>query len=168
LRRQTGALLERFPILVYAIVATWVAMVVLAVGVAVVLSRADDNTKRIETGLLTTCKRVNYLRAQSNTSDYVQFRTLTSAVKRELALAKLGKDVDVHRLSAREFIKQAADLTVTPLTNCRRAVEHPRTYSLPVAGPIGNPRTGIIQLEVDRIIEQSRKLREDEGGLPER
>lgn len=49
-KEQAHRLRERFPILYYGFLCTWVSMIVLAVGVAVVVGRSNQNTQAIKAG----------------------------------------------------------------------------------------------------------------------
>lgn len=91
---------------------------------------------RLDAAVGGSCKRVNVLRAQSNLSDGVSFVVLT-----------MGGDG--------RFSKEAQQLRVTPLTDCRRAVRTPAFYRTPTAGPLGDPKTGKLRPKVARILRDS-------------
>lgn len=134
------------------------AFVVMLASVGYVLSTKPD-TGALRAGLVSSCERVNILRAQSNISDSVSFEILSLSGKREAALGKPGKpDAKLHKDSATLLFGQADKLTITGLTNCKLAVDSARTYKFPVASPIGVPETGDKMPMVDEIIEDSRRL----------
>jgi hypothetical protein len=118
-------------------------------------------------GLTQSCKRVNILRAQSNNSDYVVWDILTASAKRERYLQRTDLPIaarPVHAQSARVFETAAARLTVTPLTNCDKAVRVPNSYAFPTAGPLGNVKTGELKPEVVQVLRQSNDAVQADGN----
>lgn len=116
--------------------------------------------ERLHDGLAGSCHRVNVLRAQSNASDYVSFKILSLSGQREAALAKTSKSpavAHVHNKSAQGLWDQARNLTVTQMTDCEQAIEHPDSYKTPVAGPIGSPESGTTYPSVQKVLDQSRQ-----------
>lgn len=128
-------------------------------------TRATLNT--VHEGLVGSCNRVNVLRAQSNLSDTVSFNILSLSGRREHALVKLDSTAaKEHRQSAEGLFDQARSLTVTGITNCEEAVDHPAAYRPPIATPLGVPETGKLSPGVAKILADSKKLlvREDGNG----
>jgi hypothetical protein len=122
-------------------------------------AREAVSTKTLLASNANECARVNILRAQSNISNDVSFVILSSAAKRELALAKADRpDRAVHAQSAHAFIQNAERLKVTALTDCDHAVNRPVGFSFPLAGPIGDPRTGKQAPGVKEILRASDAL----------
>jgi len=123
-----------------------------------------DRLNAASTGI---CNRLNDARAQSNVSDAVSFGILTSSAQRERALARTksadDRDPEIHTRSARALEAQAKRLTVIPLTDCSEAIQDPQGYRNPTAGPIGDVRTGEINPQSARIIEQSERRLSDSG-----
>jgi hypothetical protein len=112
----------------------------------------------LQDGLRGSCDRVNVLRAQSNLSDSVSFNILSSSGIREKALAKSSPtkgERKTHNDSAEALFREADKLTVTVLTNCERAVDEADKYKTPVAGPIGEPRTGEFTEGVQHVLDDS-------------
>lgn len=113
------------------------------------------------------CERLNIVRAQSNVSDSVSFAILSNSGRREFALAKGDPDnAKLHADSAEELFAQAQKLTVIDLTDCQKALD-PK-YDYPLAGPIGNPRTGEyapgVQAVLDKSVELQRQAHKDNRG----
>jgi hypothetical protein len=114
---------------------------------------------QLHDGLKGSCSRVNVLRAQSNGSDLVSFRILSISAQREAILAKKDKaNAATHSKSAKGLASEAQRLTVTRLTDCEEAVNDPDHYSTPVAGPIGDPKTGELSEGVKQTLIDSEKL----------
>lgn len=122
-------------------------------------------TDTLHDGLVGSCDRVNVLRAQSNGSDLVSFRILSLSGQREASLAEGSKDSEskTHSDSAKALFGQAKLLTVTQLTDCERAVDHPKSYDTPIAGPIGDPATGELNQGVKRALDASAALLKQEA-----
>lgn len=122
----------------------------------------DATTDRLRSGLVSSCERVNVLRAQSNLSDVTSFNVLSATIKQELVVLDKGKTTPATRIARRaaieKFVKEANRLTVTGLTDCDRAVNNPESYDIPVADPIGDPLTGKIKDDTQQIIDQSEKF----------
>jgi hypothetical protein len=122
-------------------VLAYLVILVAALAGMVVYIRDANNVDRDRA--IVQCERVNVLRAQSNVTDVAVWRNFAAATKRELTLAEKGEDVKVHRQSADDFVKNANDITVTPLTDCRRAIDQPGEFGAPAAAfPVGDARTG--------------------------
>lgn len=103
--------------------------------------------RRIDTAVFGSCRRVNILRAQSNLSDSVSFVVLANAGQ----AAEKNGNTEVAKI----YFMEASKLTVTPLTNCNTAVKTPTIYQLPKPGPIGDPKTGNLSPETDKIVRES-------------
>jgi hypothetical protein len=118
-------------------------------------TKPDYGTLR--SGLVSSCNRVNVLRAQSNLSDTVSFKILASATQRERALVKGDpENAKIHRRNAVELGAQLEQLAITKLTDCGPAVNDPNHYVYPIAVPIGDPDTGKLKPGVEKIVAQSR------------
>lgn len=145
-----------------------VGFLILCVGSGVAISRTagiDDLNARSHQ----VCERLNIVRAQSNVSDSVSFNILSQSARREDVLADLDTNRGIHRESATTLAREAGRLTVTDLTDCD-AAQHP-DYDYPVAGPVGDPTTGELNVGVATIVAESEALlrrvkrdRKDEDG----
>lgn len=135
----------------------------LALGLGTVFA-ANQSANSQHAGLVSSCQRVQILRAQSNISDAVSFRILSISAQRERQLAKTDNRSTrkAHTRSARLLEAQAGQLTITGLTNCPKAVDEATTYKFPVASPVGNPRKGKLSPDAKRILIQSQALLERE------
>lgn len=133
------------------------AILLFGVGYAI---QGKSTTSELRAGLLSSCARVNILRAQSNTSDNVSFKILALSAQRERSLATLshGPEHATHVKSARLLSDQAAHLTITGLTDCKQAVDNAENYAFPVANPVGNPISGKTTVTAQRIIDKSQSL----------
>lgn len=133
------------------------ATIVYLVIFAAVFLGLKDGQDSLREGLQGSCERVNILRAQSNGSDLVSFKILSLSGQREDTLAKAttGAVAQTHRDSRDGLWAQAKNLRVTKITDCSRAVDDPANYKTPVAGPIGNPKTGELSPGVKRVIDTS-------------
>lgn len=123
----------------------------------------NDN---LRDGLLSSCERVNILRAQSNLSDTVSWSVLSSAAEREQALIKKDPDAaPAHRKSADALSNQSNGLTVTGMTDCKAAVSRPRTYNIPQAIYIDDLYTpeAKVSPEAQKVINASRKTLSEDG-----
>lgn len=143
-----------------------VAYIVLLGGLFGVVKASQDV---LHEGLKGSCYRVNVLRAQSNASDVVSFKILSSSAIREAKLAKMGpaSERKTHATSAHSLATEARTLTVTGITNCEQAVNDPEHYVTPVAGPIGEPTTGKLNVGVAKTIKDSHqflKIERARGG----
>lgn len=137
-----------------------IAYLVLLGGVFIALF---GQQQRLQEGLDGSCDRVNVLRAQSNSSDLVSFRILSYSGQREARLARLttGEEAEAHRSSAQALFLQAQKLTVTALTDCKEAVQHPQTFKTPIAGSIGDPTTGKLNGGIQEIVDDSQSYVRD-------
>lgn len=124
--------------------------------VGLVIWTHGQNSK-LHDGLTGSCRRVNVLRAQSNVSDLAVWRALSGAAQREYTLAH-GPQSKTHKKSAEITVKYAADVAITALTDCNKAVNDPEHYRFPIAGPIGDAKTGKEFPEVAQIERQSKAL----------
>lgn len=131
-----------------------IAYLVVLGGVFVAL-QAQSQT--LEDASMGSCHRVNVLRAQSNASDLVSFNILSLSGQREKMLAEQAGagERQTHLASADALFEQAKKLTVTELTDCAQAVAHPTEYVNPIAGPIGDPSTGELSPDVEKIANAS-------------
>lgn len=136
-----------------------VGFAILLFGVSYAI-QGKSNTHELRAGLLSSCARVNILRAQSNTSDSVAFKILALSAIRERELAGLthGAEHGTHHRSAVLLTAQASYLTITGLTDCEQAVDHAEDYAFPVANPVGNAVTAQISPLAQTILTDSQKL----------
>lgn len=142
-----------------------VGYLILTIGILLAVyiytNSVNDN---LRDGLQSSCQRVNILRAQSNLSDAVTWTILASAAKREQSLIYKDKDAaEEHKNSAQSLTNQTDNLTVTGMTDCKSAIERPRTYNVPKAVRIGNVRTIEISPEARKIIKASMIAQHDDG-----
>lgn len=121
---------------------------------------------KLRAASVSSCERVNILRAQSNISDAVVFDILSASGRRELALAKTDTEASrkVHEQSAEIVFRAADKLTVTPLTDCKQAVDDAAIYKFPLAGPIGNARTGKLGPKAQQVVDSSNVLAGQTGA----
>lgn len=141
---------------------------ILLVGVGYALGQTVSEGQLYD-AQINACERVNVLRAQSNLSDLVSFNILSVSTQREYALANQIKSnkkaYTTHKSSADLLADQARELRVTKLTDCSKAVNHPKGYHFPLAGPIGEPTTGKLNPDVVHIIAGSQAtVVENKGG----
>lgn len=107
------------------------------------------------------CERLNIVQAQSNVSNTVSFVILSNSGQREAALAaqssiKKAGTAKIHSTSAAGLFAQADRLAVTDLTDCGLAAG--KFYAYPLAGPIGQPRTGDLTKGVKQIVWKSERI----------
>lgn len=133
------------------------ATITYVVVLAAVAWGLKDGQDSLREGLQGSCERVNVLRSQSNGSDLVSFKILSLSGQRESALAKTGpkSEAKTHRDSATGLWAQATHLRVTKITDCVHAVDDPAHYKTPVAGPIGDPKTGELYSGVKQVLKDS-------------
>lgn len=118
-------------------------LVVLVGGLLGMLVYVKDANNIDRDRAIVQCERVNALRGQSNIADIIVWRNFSSAVQREAKLADVGgPGAGTHRDSADEIARNAQRLSITPLTDCKRAIDSPGRYKAPVATPLGDIRTG--------------------------
>lgn len=136
-----------------------IGYLILTGGIILALGISNHATQiRLHDGLVGSCVRVNVLRAQSNLSDAVEFNVLSATVKRELILKKtahIPQTRQAHNLSVKLIAAQANKINLTELTDCNQAVNHPDSYKAPVAGPLGNVKTGKLNPETAGILQRS-------------
>jgi hypothetical protein len=140
--------------------------IVLAGGLGsyVTTNAAFDHSRQVQ---LTSCQRLNVVRAQSNLDGSVIFNILSSSTQRERALSGAARDHKirvVHKRAADQLSGQAARATVVGLTNCERAVGDPKRYRPGRATPIGDPETGAVTPEVKQILETSERVVKENKG----
>ena len=144
------------------VISALIGYMILTGGVVVAGNDADN---RIHDGLINACERVNVLRAQSNISDGVSFNTLTAEGKRARQLATApttdGQKIPraTYRRYARRFEANAGRLTVTALTDCEGALKDPKRYNYPLARRLGDVKTGKLDPQARKILDESHKLR---------
>jgi hypothetical protein len=118
------------------------------------------NASDLRAGLISSCERVNILRAQSNTSDAVSFRILSISAQREHTLSQsdVAATRRTHSRSFKLLAEQAGQLTLTGLTDCSEAVDHAKNYNFPTAHPVGDPLSGKLSQTTKEIITASRQV----------
>lgn len=138
--------------------------VVLTGGLASALSTGASFDK-VEQGQLTSCQRLNTVRAQSNLDSAVIFDVLSVSARRENALVKGDpKNARAHGKSAKLLIDQARRVTVVSLTDCPGAVKDPKRYKPGVPTTLGNPLKDDTAPEVQDILDESdRAVRQNKG-----
>lgn len=132
-------------------------LVVFVGGLLAIFVYTNDQNAKDRAGLIAACERVNTLRAQSNITDISVWRNFSAAVQREVKLATTGPNADAHQESAAEIERNSKRIAVTGLTDCGKAIDNPGKYAPPLAGPIGNVRTGKENAEIASIEAQSRE-----------
>lgn len=142
--------------------AALVGFLVLVAGLAYAISQTAD-IDDLDARTVSTCERINILRAQSNVSDAVSFTVISQDASRVLAVAaSRGPEYErILRDSAASLRTQAKRLTVTPLTDCNDA-RSPR-FRYPLSGPIGDPQTGELFPGVKEIVRQSESIKSPSG-----
>ncbi len=134
------------------------AFVLLTVAIGYALTTKPD-TSALRDGLVSACQRERIGHAQSNVTGLVSFKILSLSGQREFALGKGDKaNAKLHKQSAELLFEEASRLRITGLTECSKAVDSARSYRYPVAGPVGDPKTGQPTIEAKQIIEDSRRL----------
>ncbi len=134
------------------------AFVLLTVAIGYALTTKPD-VGALRAGDIGACNGVNTLRAQSNISNFVSFRILSLSAQREFALGKKGdSEAKLHAKSAKLLFSEAKKPAITALTDCKQAVDNPRKYHFPTAGPIGDPMTGKPTERSARILTDSQRL----------
>lgn len=136
----------------------------LTLGIGAALTTKPD-TGALRAGLISSCQRVNILRAQSNMSDLVSFRILSLSAQREMKLSKGDpKNKRIHRNNATSLRIEAQRLTITALTECEPAVDDAKAYKFPIASSIGNVETGTVDPIVQLIVKDSERLLRRQNG----
>ena len=160
-RTFLGAQIER-AVRRYVRAAT-VGFLILAAGIGISLSTKSDGAEtaqlaqRLETASYAFCRRLNSEAAKTNLSDSVSFKILSLSSRRETALAEGQRSSpEIHARASRLMAAEGRKLGVTPLTDCDAAVGDPVGYVNPEVGPIGNPATGEIHDDAQKILDESR------------
>lgn len=147
----------------------YILLVIVLVLVSGLYTRHAANTERegrrqavaLTTNAATgSCNRVNLLRAQSNLSDTVIFKILSESGRRERRLGQTDERATrpAHRKSAEVLTGEARKVTITDLTNCKKAVQDPLGYDPPQASPLGDASTGELSETVKRVVRRSERL----------
>lgn len=137
-----------------------VGYMILAVGILLaVFFYTNTVNEKLREGLASSCQRVNILRAQSNLSDNVSWTILSASAAREKKLAATEpQNRKTHKSSYHILSKQASNLTITPITDCDKAVNEPKSYVVPKAHSIGDKKTLKQRPEVAKILSESKAL----------
>lgn len=138
-----------------------VGYIVLTIGILLaVFTYTDHVNDKLRDGLASSCERVNILRAQSNISDAVSWKTTISILQREQRLAHTDNPATriAHEKSATSLSNQASLLTVTAITNCDKAVNSPANYNFPNATKISAKNPTDMNPNVPKILSDSKKL----------
>lgn len=134
------------------------AFVLLTTAIGYALTTKPD-VGALRAGDIGACNGVNTLRAQSNISNFVSFRILSLSAQREDALGKKHEPgAKLHADSATLLFTEAKKPAITALTDCAKAVDNPRKYKFPTAGPIGDPMTGEPTKKSAQILADSQRL----------
>lgn len=129
------------------------AYIVVVVGLmAGLFVYSRDQNEKLTSAQLTICDRLNIVRAQSNISDLASWRVLSATIQ-------------ANPDRAIRFATQANDMTVIPLTNCKRAVSDPGHFPAALPQRIGDPETGELRPQTHEIEAMSRRITRPEGVI---